>query len=263
MFFVIALSLACPVKSKSFDQQVTNSSYSPDFEAIFRGGQELQNRRTEFREAFLWPSMNVEDLATGKTMLLLLNSRGRHSPNMFAKADFEATRVGLVSQAILPTFINMHTMLLDGEAIETYGRIVSFDENEDEMLRMFSGLGYHPGEGLWILEIQQKILNFLVKCCHAVLHDFTPSSLIASDTPIKVEPSPIIDSLEYPTLASMAAQAPYRLPALLDFTHLRAFAAAKLSNAEDHVRGLREDVSNFLGTEFPHLIIPEGLPSAR
>jgi len=102
-----------------------SGKHRPDFEAIIREGRDLRNRETRFREAYLWAYMNVEDLAKGKTLLLFLNSRGRHSPSMFAKADYEATRVGCVSQAILPSFLNVHSMLLDGEVAENYGRLVS------------------------------------------------------------------------------------------------------------------------------------------
>jgi len=40
----------------------------------------------------MWPAINVEDLVKGKALLLLLNSRGRNTPQMFAHADFDAMR---------------------------------------------------------------------------------------------------------------------------------------------------------------------------
>ena len=43
----------------------------------------------------------------------------------------------------------------------------------------------------------------------------------------------------------MAAETPYRLPARLDFTHLKVLTAAKLTSALDHVRSLREDPGYF------------------
>ncbi|TVY82358.1 hypothetical protein LSUE1_G003449 [Lachnellula suecica] len=222
-----------------------SATHRPDYAALSKEGSQLRNRKTAFREAYLWPYMNIEDLVRGKTLLLFLNSRGRHPPSMFAHADIEATRVGRVSTAIIPIFLNVHTMLLDGEAVDTYGRLVSWEEDEDSMDKMFNGLAYQPGDGLLILEIQQRILIFLVECCQAILHEFTPDNLLSADVQVKPEPPSISDSSEYSTLASMAAEAPYRLPALLDFKRLKTLTAAKLIGAEDHIRGLREDPGYF------------------
>jgi hypothetical protein len=163
---------------------------------------------------------------------------------MFAHADFAASRVGRVSGILMQAFLNVHTMILEGETVETYGRLVSWDEDEDAMNKMFCGLQHQPGQGLWILEIQQKVLRFLVQCCQSILHEFTPTSLISAEIPIKPEPLPIGDSSEYPTLATMAAEAPYRVPAKLDFIRLKKLAAARLTSSEDHIRALREDVNN-------------------
>lgn len=221
------------------------AKHRPDYEAIFKEGRSLQNGKTRFREAYMWPYMNVEDLAKGKTLLLLLNSRGRHPPSMFAHADFNATRVGHASGAITAAFLNVHSMLLDGETVQTYGRLVSWDEDPDAMMKTFNGLGYQPGQGLWILEIQQRVLRFLVDCCYAILHEFSPDLLVSAETKVIPEPPSMADSSEYPTLATMAIEAPYRLPARLNFTHLKALTAAKVASAMDHVRSLREDPGYF------------------
>ncbi|RDL41426.1 uncharacterized protein BP5553_01405 [Venustampulla echinocandica] len=222
-----------------------SSTHRPDYEALRKEGPQLKSRGTRFREAYIWPYINVEDLVRGKTLLLFLNSRGRHSPSLFAHTDFEAMRLGNVSTAVMPAFLNLHTMLLDGETIETYGRLVSWDDDEDAMMKVMSHFGgYQPGEGLLILEAQQRILLFLLECCHGILHDSTPSAL-TSEGPIKPEPPLITDSSEWPTLASIAVEAPYRLPAQLDFVRLKALVAAKCTSAEDHIRGLREDPGYF------------------
>ncbi len=49
----------------------------------------------------------------------------------------------------------------------------------------------------------------------------------------------------YPSLASIAAEAPYRVPAHLDLARLRSLVAGERSAAEDHVRSLREDPGYF------------------
>jgi hypothetical protein len=103
---------------------------------------------------------------------------------MFAHADFEATHLGHVIGATVPAFLNLHTMFLEGESVATYGRLVSWDEDEEAMDKMMTRLAHQPGEGLVILEIQQKILRFLVDCCRKILHDIDASALISDQVRI-------------------------------------------------------------------------------
>jgi hypothetical protein len=220
-------------------------THRPDYEAMLKENPAtVRSGGTKFREAYMWPDINVEDLVKGKALLLLLNSRGRNTPQMFAHADFDAMRVGHVSGACMPPFLNLYTMFLEGEAVGTYGRLVSWDDDEEAMTKACNGVGFPPGEGLMILEIQQKLLSFLLACCYSILHEMEPSSMV-NEAPTKPEPSPLSDSGEYPTLATIAAEAPYRLPARLDFNRLKALVNAKRSSVEDHIRGLREDPGYF------------------
>lgn len=218
-------------------------THRPDYEAFRKEGTELKFRATRFRESYVWPYINIEDLVKGKTLLLFLNSRGRHPPSVFAHADIEAMHLGHVSTAVMPAFLNLHTMLLEGEEVETYGRLVSWDDDEDARDRTLAGLAHQPGEGLLILEIQQRILRFLVECCHAILHDIDADSLISEV--VKPEPPALADSSDWPTLASISAEAPYRVPARLDFLRLKALVTAKRSSVEDHLHSLREDPGYF------------------
>ena len=95
-----------------------------------------------------------------------------------------------------------------------------------------------------ILEIQQKLLGFLVVYCYTILHEMDPDVMI-NERAIKAEPAPLADGSEYPTLAAIAAEAPYRVPALLDFNRLKAMVTSKRSSVEDHIRSLREDPGYF------------------
>jgi hypothetical protein len=45
----------------------------------------------------MWPYINVEDLVRGKTLPLILNSRGRNPLRIFAHVDFEAMRISYIS----------------------------------------------------------------------------------------------------------------------------------------------------------------------
>ncbi|KUJ09520.1 uncharacterized protein LY89DRAFT_657928 [Mollisia scopiformis] len=221
-----------------------SSVHRPDYKAWRKEGSKLSSVGTTSREAYLWPYINVEDLVKGKNLLLFLNSRGRYFPYTFAHTDFEATHLGRITGATMPAFLNLHTMLLNGEGVETYGCLVAWEDDEDAMMKVFTGHEYQPGEALLILEIQQRILQFLVDCCHIILHDFTHNALVA-EAPIESEPPPIKDTFKWPTWASISATAPYRVPAALDFNHLKALTTSKRNMAEGHIRDLREDPSYF------------------
>ena len=209
------------------------SAHRPDYEAFRRETPQQRSQATKFKDAYMWPYVNVADLIEGKYLLLFMNSRGRHPPSMFAHADFETIRLGRVSGAINMPFLNEHTMFLDEK---TYGKLDAWAVNDKAFDLMISGHGFHPGQGLTILEIQQQILNFLVKCCQSILHDFNQNSLTDGQAPINPEPPAISsDSGEWPTLASIAAEAPYRVPDHLNFGRLKAVITAKRSSAEDHI----------------------------
>lgn len=221
-----------------------SATHRPDYEALRKEGGDFRSHKTKFREAYLWPYMNVEDLVKNTSMLLFLNARGRHPPYMFAHADIAATRIGRGSGHTMTAFLNLHTMFLTGLDVNTYSRLVHWHDDDEAMMKSMNGLGHMPGEGLWVLEIQQSVLKFLVDCCHSILHDFQPDCLI-KDVAVKPEPPPIGDSSKWPSLAALAAEAPYRLPAQLNFARLKALVSAKRSAAEDHVRSLREDPGYF------------------
>jgi hypothetical protein len=221
-----------------------SATHRPDYEAFRRETSESKSQGTKFREAYLWPYINVEDLVKGKTMLLFLSSRGRNPPYMFARTDFDTIRLGHVSGHISPAFLNEHTMFLDGLDVSTYGRLIAWDDDDSAFTKMMNGMAHQPGEALLILEIQQKVLKFLVDCCHALLHDFDPGRLI-TDAEVKPEPPPISDSSEWPSLAAIAAETPYRLPAKLNLLGLKDIISARRLSAEDHIRSLREDPGYF------------------
>lgn len=155
--------------------------------------------------------------------------------------------MGHVSGAIQPAFLNEYTMLLHGQTTpETYGKLLSWDEHELAFEWMLSGLQFHPGMGLLVLQIQQGVLEFLVLCCRKILHDLPFDSLTDSSIPVQPEPATLLPTeTAYTSLAALAADAPYRVPAHLDFRHLRSLAAARSSAANDHIHALREDPGYF------------------
>jgi hypothetical protein len=222
-------------------------THRPDFRALeWESPNQLQSG-TRFCDAFLWSYINLEDLAQSRPLLLLLNSRGRNLPHNFAHADFEAIHVGHTSDKIMPAFLNEHTTLLHGQTTpKTYGKILSWDDHEQAFNWMQSGLQFHPGMGLLVLQIQQEVLEFLVQCCQEIFQDLSFNALTDPSIPAKPEPAALLSNeTTYPSLTAMAAGTLYRVPAHLDFRHLRSLAAARSSAATDHIEALREDPGYF------------------
>ncbi|KAF1985439.1 hypothetical protein K402DRAFT_334493, partial [Aulographum hederae CBS 113979] len=103
-------------------------------------------------------------------------------------------------------------------------------------------------EGLLVLEIQDRIYQFLVACCREIFSDVSMDVL--SDKSVEVQPEPRSVSLPIKdqTMLSKAIEAPYRVPAQMDLDRLEGMVAAKLSAAKDHFWSLREDPGYFAET---------------
>ncbi|KAK4542981.1 hypothetical protein LTR36_005979 [Oleoguttula mirabilis] len=96
------------------------------------------------------------------------------------------------------------------------------------------------------MQQQQRIYRFLLDCCRETLHDIPADRLTGAEYPILPEPSLSSDTATgFASLATMAAEAPYRVPASLDLSRLESLLAAKVSAAEDHLWALREDPGYF------------------
>ncbi|KAE9366427.1 hypothetical protein N431DRAFT_351887 [Stipitochalara longipes BDJ] len=231
-------------------------NHRPDFEAY---RQENTGRRhqglSKFQEAYKWPYINQRDLSS-RSLVVFINCRAWNPPSMFARADINATRLGSISHMIKePAFLQGYTLLMDGDTTETYGKLVSWEDDKEAADLMFSERQFSPGDGLRVFELQEKVYPFLVKCCQLILHDLVESGTIFDDQfPVIAEPVSV-KALELstgaemlPSLAAISAEAPYRLPANLDLERLRGILAARLSAAEDNLWLLREDPGYFADT---------------
>lgn len=185
-----------------------------------------------------------------KTLLLLLNARGRNPPSHFAAADNDALRLGKVTQGIVGIFLNEYTMILNGitENTRDYGTLVAWKDHPDAFDWMVNRKQFLPGDGLLILEVQRRILAFLVECCAQLLHDIPEPSLIRDSYPVLPEPQLKRESeiSGFESLAVMAAEAPYRVPAQLDLGLVESLLTARASAAEDRLWALREDPDYFV-----------------
>ncbi|KAF9880965.1 hypothetical protein CkaCkLH20_01115 [Colletotrichum karsti] len=205
------------------------------------------------RAACMWPNINLEDLSKTEPLLLMINARGRNPPDAFAIVDLDETRFGQVSRTIdMPRFLNLYSMMFLGRTTpQTYGELVSWDDEPRGSEWNIKRTTVHPGEGLWILEIQSKLYRFLVDVTENILHDIPVEELTGPDVAIQPEPPLVTGNPEDSYSASLAVTAlegPYRLPAKLDLSRLQSIVKSKLSEAEDHVWALREDPGYFSST---------------
>lgn len=223
-------------------------SHRPDFTA-FRLERPRQGRgtTTRYRDSYMWPYINQEDLSGPRALLVLLNARGHNHPSQFACADAESIHLGLVSTVIVPLFLNEYTMMLNGVEDERYGQLLSWDDHPEAFTWMHEQQQFNPGDGLLVLEIQERVLSFLVKCCKNLFHDIPPEKLLSDEFPPQpmpeLKPPAETDTLD--SRALMREEEAYRVPARLDMSRVATVLQAQADAAADHFWLLREDPGYF------------------
>ncbi|KAL0256081.1 hypothetical protein SLS55_008473 [Diplodia seriata] len=224
-----------------------STTHRPDFEAFTRESEYQRTAVTKFADSYMFPYINQEDLLKPRTLLLMLNARARNPPDAFAMADHEAAHLGYAVRALVAPYLNEYTIMFTARrSPDTYGELLSWDDHPEAFEWLTSGKGIHPGYGLHILEIQERVLKFLVDCCKLILHDIQPEAMISDEFSIQPEPPSLSENeTGFSSLAVVASEAPYRPPASLDLKRLESLVASKLSAAEDHVWALREDPGYF------------------
>lgn len=225
--------------------------HRPDFWALRLPDKEFEQQIVKFKYNFLLPFINREDLSRPRNLLLLINSRGRHSPAEFAGSDVRFQELGRATKAIESLSIELYTMVLNDvgeqDLERRYGSLLSWRTSLEAVIQSQSRRQFRPGEGLLVLDAQQKLYEFLVRCCHIILQDIPPEALTGEMYLVQPEP-PMIqdkDGQGYDSLATMASEAPYRLPRKVDFRRIEATLSARASAAQDHLWQLREDPTAF------------------
>lgn len=225
------------------------STHRPDFQAMRKGPSEKSPRHIQLQDCWLLPSLNLEDLTKPKTLPLFLRSRASNPPGAFVNADFNSVHLGTVTGAIKTPYVSGYTMLLAGQKTEAdYGRLISWDEDSDAFDMMSKGTGIQPGEGLIVLEIQQRKMQFLLQCAETILQDLPLQNTDVPKQPIRKEVELGGRHSEWPSLTMEVVEAPYREPDRLDMSRLQTFVNASKNHAEDHIWSLREDPSYFQDT---------------
>lgn len=223
-------------------------SHRPDY-AAYREERPQPGRgtTTKYRDSYLWPNINQEDLSGPRAFLVLLNARGRNHPSKFACADGESFHLGIVSTVIVPLFLNEYTMMLNDVEDDRYGQLLSWDDHPDAFNWMHELQQFNPGEGLLVLEIQERVLGFLVKCCKALFYDIPPEKFLSEEYPPQPMPElkPPAETDVADSRALMREEEAYRLPARLNMSRVTTVLQAQAEAAADHFWLLREDPGYF------------------
>lgn len=133
---------------------------------------------------------------------------------------------------------------------ETYGELVSWDEDPQGCSRLHRWRDVSPGEGLWILEIQDRLYQFLIDACRAILHDtdLTPATIAA----LPEVPEPALPTANSKgdalagSLMTLRYESTYHVPSKFNLSRLQDIIASKLAAVEDTIWALREDPAFFI-----------------
>lgn len=153
-------------------------------------------------------------------------------------SDLDATHVGLVSKAVVRILLKNYVVMFTGRTTATeYGELLNCNDHPDASKWLKQGLGTPPGMGLLVLEIQDRVLKFLIKCCQDILPDMDPERVAGEEHPIQpnFQPPSENDSGDFSSMFVMSMEARYRPPVSLDWQRLDSLLWAKKAAAEDHI----------------------------
>lgn len=204
------------------------------------------------REALLMPYMNLHDLTKTESLLLMINARARQPPHAFSKRDLQLSThcIGLTKWCYLLGYVmDLSGRQSDpqsyGELREGHCQYVIPSTGVDPRI---AGETIMPGDGLWVLEIQDRIYKFLLDIVQKILHDIPAAEL--SGPKYMIQPEPPLPSPDFrengiASLASSNLEAIYSAPGRLDLHRLHSLVTAKANEEEDKLWELREDPGRF------------------
>jgi hypothetical protein len=151
-----------------------------------------------------------------------------------------------------------HLMLLEDE--ENYGAIEPWEGFKDQAGdqnwsipegvkddgTLWYGRGFGLGNGLLVLEIQQRTLHFLIGCCQEILSNLQPDELVAGDSvEITNVPPPVDEGGDILSIATVGQSKFYSFLERPSFTRLKDILYARRALAEDHLWLLQSDPGYF------------------
>ncbi|KAL8678420.1 MAG: hypothetical protein Q9186_005228 [Xanthomendoza sp. 1 TL-2023] len=224
-----------------------NPMHRPDFEVIRR-----ELRGSAHRDALMMPYINLEDLSSEKNLLYLMGSRAQVYPEHFAWTDSLPIRTATAMDAIQSAGRYEKVMFLTGQTTrETYGKLKALKIAEVENI-LWTGFACHLGHGLVILETQQRLYRFLVRCAELLLHDIDMSKATIThptagsiDNTSLAYPSVLPGSVEWQSVSKMNTTASYHLPRPFSLDFLCRLAGAQRDAAEEDFWSLHEDPGYF------------------
>ncbi|KAK6388262.1 hypothetical protein LTR81_027212, partial [Elasticomyces elasticus] len=86
--------------------------HRPDIAAEREESDADRAKGTKYREAYMWPHLNLEDLQESQHLLLLVQARVCDKPEAFAFADLDAMHVGRAVNAIKSAVLAQETVML-------------------------------------------------------------------------------------------------------------------------------------------------------
>ncbi|KAI0592809.1 hypothetical protein F4775DRAFT_587294 [Biscogniauxia sp. FL1348] len=212
---------------------------------------------------YKWPHMSLEDLSKKEPLLLMLNSRGHNPPLHFCSADLASAGFGRAEGVLEIRDLPLHYMKFSNDQLpKSYGKL----HHATELKPATAAPGCSTGEGLLLLQIQDKIYEFLLEACKHILHDFTEEQLFSDSS--EAHGPAAGDELNFAThsqdmadtLAVISAEAPYRAPAKPAMSVLVALFSEELAKAKEHLRQLRTHPGYFERCLVEHKTHLEKLP---
>lgn len=191
------------------------------------------------------PDINVEDLFEEKPLLLIVYARARYLPSVFAAVDSQSLFIGHSSKALQGPFLPDYDVFMDGDSPATYGKMFGNSSTYADD-KIMGGKAYKSGDGMDVLDAQERLRKFLVTCCKLTLNIKVmnvPDKLVSSIPRSTFRTSR--DESEYACVADLANETPYISPKEVDLRRVRAIISARLSDAEDQFRKRREDPMYF------------------
>lgn len=223
-----------------------NLAHRPDFDVIRRN-----LKGPAHHDALMMPYINLEDLSFEKNLLEFMDSRSQVPPEYFAFSDSLPFKTAVSMEAVKPAAAYEQVMLLTGQkSRDTYGKLKTISVAEMENI-VWTGYAFQLAQGIVILEIQQRLYRFLLRCAELLLHDIDiPQVVTDANTMDPKEHWSLASTLslepaEWQSVSKMNSQASYRLPRPFSLEFLQRLAGAQRDAAEDVFWALHEDPGLF------------------